>query len=85
MALSIEELELESADYLPAREVMTTLGLKGGGHPDHGDHPAVGSGGLLGVLDVVLHDNQVQGIGGQVNDTLNGSFNDWTFLNGNTL
>ena len=26
MALSITELELQSAEYLPAREVMTTLG-----------------------------------------------------------
>ena len=29
MGLSIEELELQSAEYLPAREVMTGLG---GGH-----------------------------------------------------
>jgi hypothetical protein len=32
MALSITELELQSAEYLPAREVMTTLG--GSNDPD---------------------------------------------------
>jgi hypothetical protein len=32
MALSNEELELQSAEYLPAREVMTGLGGHGGHH-----------------------------------------------------
>ena len=32
MALTNEELELQSAEYLPAREVMTGLGGHGHGH-----------------------------------------------------
>lgn len=41
MALSNEELELQSAEYLPAREVMTGLG----GHGHGGDW-------LLGLVNV---------------------------------
>jgi hypothetical protein len=33
MALSITELELQSTEYLPAREVMSTMGTQGASAP----------------------------------------------------
>lgn len=50
MGLSNEELELQSAEYLPAREVMTGLG---GGHGKYGV-----LGGLVAV-DLDVHDVNV--------------------------
>jgi hypothetical protein len=46
MALSITELELQSTEYLPAREVMTSFGRRGGPgiHQDSG-HTVDGSDG----------------------------------------
>ena len=49
MALSNEELELQSTEYLPAREVMTGLG----GHGHHGL-----CGGLVNI-DTHVHDIDV--------------------------
>jgi hypothetical protein len=56
MGLSIEELELQSTECLPAREVMSLLG----GHPGGGAGNGAGNtafhdddwGGLIGDLDV---------------------------------
>lgn len=50
MALSTDELQSQSADYLPAREVMSLLGGGGGGWWGHG-------GG--GLIDVDVHDVDV--------------------------
>ena len=66
MALSIRELELQSTEYLPAREVMTTFGNDGG----HGGHTVDGSdgntyaGGLLNGINVqdVLTDINVEDV-----------------------
>jgi hypothetical protein len=51
MALSITELELQSTDYLPAREVMTSFG----GHEGHTVDGSDGNtymGGLLNGINV---------------------------------
>lgn len=54
MPLSIEELELQTTEYLPAREVMTTVGnasQNGGNYtdgPEHNTH----LGGLVNDLNV---------------------------------
>jgi hypothetical protein len=54
MALSITELELQSTDYLPAREVMTTFGIDGGhdGHTVDGSDGNTYAGGLLNGINV---------------------------------
>lgn len=51
MALSITELELQTTEYLPARDVMTSLPLLGNNSPTgllDGVKPR--SGGALGIL-----------------------------------
>jgi hypothetical protein len=69
MALSITELELQSTEYLPAREVMTTVGrrddgIDGGydGHTVDGNDCNEYEGGILNGLNVqdVLTDINVE-------------------------
>ena len=67
MALSISELELQSTEFLPAREVMTAWG---GGHGNHDGHVVDGNdgntfeGGILNGLNVqdVLTDIEVEDV-----------------------
>jgi hypothetical protein len=71
MALSMTELELQSAEYLPAREVMTTLGGNNDpdqeidsyhGHTDDAQDCNVYRGGILNGVAVqdVLDDINVE-------------------------
>jgi hypothetical protein len=54
MGLSIEELELQSTAYLPAREVMSAMGGGHGGSGSPGNYADndPDTGGLIGDLDV---------------------------------
>jgi hypothetical protein len=52
MGLSIEELQLQATEYLPAREVMTGLGGCGGSCPNFQNNEG-------GVINVGLNVNDV--------------------------
>jgi hypothetical protein len=54
MALSITELELQSTEYLPAREVMTSWGGPGVKHSHNVDGPSGNTyeGGILNGINV---------------------------------
>ncbi|MGH2602133.1 MAG: hypothetical protein ACRDJ9_22440, partial [Dehalococcoidia bacterium] len=54
MALSMAELELQSTEYLPQREVMTAVGAPSGHDGNHTDGPETNTylGGLVNDLNV---------------------------------
>jgi hypothetical protein len=66
MALSITELELQSTEYLPAREVMTSWGGPSSKHVEHIEGPAGNTyeGGILNGINVqdVVSDIKVRDV-----------------------
>lgn len=82
MGLSIEELELQSSECLPAREVMTVLGNHGGGggtcNVDDSNTNAQGS---LGLIAANVNTGDIGILNGNnicITDLLNNN----NFLNG---
>jgi hypothetical protein len=52
MALSIQELELQTAEFLPAREVMTGCGCRGGVTINDNDGNHNGNAAQFGLLNI---------------------------------